>query len=146
MTYFIKYLLVLVLVLLIFPLHILAQTIPLGRSLIANDETTPWLSQSGDFAFGFKKIQSQNQFLLCIYYAKIKDATIVWYANGGNLVPGGSIAELNPQKGLILRDPKGKMIIWSTGRIGSNVAYAVMNDTGNFVLVGVDSSVLWESF
>lgn len=61
-------------------------------------------------------------------------------------MPGGSIAELNPQKGLILRDPKGKMIIWSTGRIGSNVAYAVMNDTGNFVLVGVDSSVLWESF
>ncbi|KAK4737077.1 hypothetical protein R3W88_000774 [Solanum pinnatisectum] len=147
MTYSTKY--HLVLVLLIFPLHILAQTkftIPLGSSLIANDETTPWLSQSGDFAFGFKKIHTQNQFLLCIYYAKIKDATIVWYAHGGNLVPRGSIAELNPQKGLILRDPKGKMIIWSTGRIGSNVAYAVMNDTGNFVLVGVDSSVLWESF
>ncbi|XP_025885730.1 G-type lectin S-receptor-like serine/threonine-protein kinase LECRK2 [Solanum lycopersicum] len=38
------------------------------------------------------------------------------------------------------------MIMWSTGRIDSNVAYAVMNDTGNFVLVGVGSSVLWESF
>ncbi|XP_004228353.2 G-type lectin S-receptor-like serine/threonine-protein kinase LECRK2 [Solanum lycopersicum] len=36
--------------------------------------------------------------------------------------------------------------MWSTGRIDSNVAYAVMNDTGNFVLVGVGSSVLWECF
>ncbi|XP_059309491.1 G-type lectin S-receptor-like serine/threonine-protein kinase LECRK2 [Lycium ferocissimum] len=136
-------------VLLIFPLHILAQTkftIPLGSSLTANQETTPWLSHSGDFAFGFKQIQPQNQFLLCIYYAKIKDTTIIWYANDGYPVPRGSIVELNPQNGLILRDPQGKMI-WSTSPIiASNVAYAVMNNTGNFVLVGSDSSVLWESF
>ncbi|MCD7447357.1 hypothetical protein HAX54_027833 [Datura stramonium] len=135
-------------VLLFFPLHILAQTkftIPLGSSLIANEETTPWLSLSGDFAFGFKQIQGQNDFLLCIYYAKIKDVTIVWYANGGYPVPRGSIAELNPQNGLILRDPLGKML-WGTKPIVANVAYAVMNDTGNFVLVGVDSLVLWESF
>ncbi|XP_055818598.1 G-type lectin S-receptor-like serine/threonine-protein kinase LECRK3 isoform X2 [Solanum dulcamara] len=85
-------------------------------------------------------------FLLCIYYAKIQDATIVWYANDGHPVPRGSIAELNPQNGLILRDSQGKMIIWSASPIVANVAYAVMNDTGNFVLVGVDSSVLWESF
>ncbi|XP_060200159.1 G-type lectin S-receptor-like serine/threonine-protein kinase LECRK2 [Lycium barbarum] len=136
-------------VLLIFPLHIFAQTkftIPLGSSLTANQETTPWLSQSGDFAFGFKQIQPQNQFFLCIYYAKIKDTTIIWYANDGYPVPRGSIAELNPQNGLILRDPQGKMI-WSTSPIiASNVAYAVMNNTGNFVLVGSESSVLWESF
>ncbi|KAM3323281.1 G-type lectin S-receptor-like serine/threonine-protein kinase LECRK3 [Capsicum chacoense] len=135
-------------VLVIFPLHILAQTkftIPLGSSLTANEEITPWLSQSGDFAFGFKQIQGQNQFLLCIYYAKIKDATIVWYANGGYPVPRGSVANLHPKNGLNLRDPQGKML-WSSGPIVSNVAYAVMNDTGNFILVGVDSSVLWESF
>ncbi|KAK4339099.1 hypothetical protein RND71_040561 [Anisodus tanguticus] len=147
MAYSVTYLMVLVL--LIFPRHILAQTkftIPLGSSLTANEETTPWLSQSGDFALGFKQIQGQNQFLLCIYYAKIKDTTIIWFANDGYPVPRGSIAELNPQNGLILHDPQGKML-WSTGKtVANNVAYAVMNDTGNFVLVGVDSSVLWQSF
>lgn len=137
-----------VLILLILSLQLLAETkftIPLGSSLRANDETTPWLSQFGDFAFGFNKIQGQNQFLLCIYYAKIKYTIIVWYANDGHPVPGGSIAELNPQNGLTLRDPQGK-IIWSTTPIVADVAYAIMNDTGNFILVGVDSSVLWESF
>ena len=78
---------------LLFPFFAVAQNtgcVAVGDSIIANDKATPWLSSpSGDFAFGFKQLQDKNLFLLSIWYNKIPDQTIVWYANLGEPVPTG---------------------------------------------------------
>ncbi|KAM3264549.1 G-type lectin S-receptor-like serine/threonine-protein kinase RLK1 [Capsicum annuum] len=63
-----------------------------------------------------------------------------------DLVPQGSILNLDPQRGLILNDPQGNAL-WRTDIVFGNVDYGFMNDTGNFVVMGSDSSgPLWESF
>ncbi|KAJ8565196.1 hypothetical protein K7X08_007772 [Anisodus acutangulus] len=132
-----------------FPLHNLAQSngiVATTSSISATDGTTPWLSPSGDFAFGFQDIQEKNKFLLCIWYAKIQEKTILWHANISDLVPQGSILNLDPQRGLILSDPQGTTL-WRTDLVGGNIDHGFMNDTGNFVVMGSDSTdPLWESF
>lgn len=133
-----------------FPLNNLAQNngiVATSSSISATDGSTPWLSPSGDFAFGFKKIEeNKNQFLLCIWYAKIQENTIVWHANISDLVPQGSRLNLDSQRGLTLADPQ-ENTLWSTNLVASNVEYGLMNDVGNFVLMGSNSSdPLWESF
>ncbi|MCD7453372.1 hypothetical protein HAX54_020787 [Datura stramonium] len=140
-----------ILLLFIFPLHNLAQNdgrVATGTSLTATDGSTPWVSPSGDFAFGFQKIQESNkdQFLLCIWYAKIQEETIVWHANVSDPIPQGSRLNLDPQRGLILVDPQGNTL-WRSDLVVGNIGYGLMNDTGNFVVMGSDSTdPLWESF
>ncbi|XP_059281314.1 G-type lectin S-receptor-like serine/threonine-protein kinase RLK1 [Lycium ferocissimum] len=109
------------------PLHNLSQNngrVATSSSITATDGTTPWLSPSGDFAFGFQKLQdNKDQFLLCICATRIKI-----------------------QSGLILSDPQGTTL-WRTDLIVGNIDYGLMNDTGNFVIMGSDSTnPLWESF
>ncbi|KAJ8565197.1 hypothetical protein K7X08_007773 [Anisodus acutangulus] len=117
-----------------------------SSSLTATDGTTPWLSPSGDFAFGFQKIQEKDQFLLCIWYAKIQEKSIIWHANTSDLVPQGSILNLDTQNGLILGDPQGTTL-WTTDLVVGNIDYGFMNDTENFVVMRSDSTdPLWESF
>ncbi|KAI3900590.1 hypothetical protein MKX01_027458 [Papaver californicum] len=112
---------------------------------------TTWASPNGDFAFGFHPI-ADNSFLLAIWYAKIPDQTVVWFAtdsteyNGGIQIPRGSKVELTTDGKLILSDPQGKLI-WSAGDNLSGATYAAMLDDGNFVLESTSSAgYLWESF
>ncbi|KAM1494298.1 hypothetical protein EV2_029667 [Malus domestica] len=130
------------------PFSTLAQTaknISLGSSLTAlNENSSSWTSPSGDFAIGFQRI-GKDGFLLAIWFDKIKDKTIVWSANGDNLVPEGSKVELSNGGEFMLNDATGKRI-WSAQSVGPGVAYASMLDTGNFVLADRSSSNVWESF
>ncbi|XP_076896585.1 G-type lectin S-receptor-like serine/threonine-protein kinase RLK1 [Bidens hawaiensis] len=119
-------------------------TVPVGASLTATDDAEPWLSPSGDFAFGFKQIQGKEHFVLSIWYAKIPDQIIIWYPQTSPTVSRGSKVELINRHGLVLKDPQG-IEVWSSRSI-SDIAYGVMNDTGNFVIVGTNSSDVWESF
>ena len=67
------------------------NTIAIGDSHTADTNTPPWLlSPSGDFAFGFLPLNGTNLFLLSIWYAKISEKTVVWYANGDSPAPKGS--------------------------------------------------------
>ena len=119
-------------------------SVPVGTSLIATPDAKPWVSSSGDFAFGFQQVQGNDNFLLCIWYDKIPNKTIVWFPEDGPLVATGSKVELHDSRGLVLSDPQSKEV-WTSGAI-SDLAYGVLNDTGNFVLVGNDSRKIWESF
>ncbi|KAK3439478.1 hypothetical protein EUGRSUZ_C04351 [Eucalyptus grandis] len=114
------------------PLSAKAQTngnLTLGSSLTADDQNSSWLSPSGEFTFGFRKM-GQGAHLLAIWFEKIEDKTIVWSANGDNLAPEGSkIQEL-----------------WSPSPTVAGVAHAAMLDTGNFVLVSQNYVNLWETF
>ncbi|KAM7497580.1 hypothetical protein LguiA_021994 [Lonicera macranthoides] len=131
----------------VFPFSSLAQTngtIPVGTFLTATKSSTPWLSPSADFAFGFQFLPQNGLFLLSIWYYNLHEKTIVWYANDGNLVPSATTLELNAQNGLVLTDPQGTQL-WSS-LISGTVDHGFINDTGNFVLVGTDSPSVWESF
>ncbi|KAM1276281.1 hypothetical protein ACFX13_029517 [Malus domestica] len=92
------------------PFSTLAQTaknISLGSSLTAlNENSSSWTSPSGDFAIGFQRIGKEG-FLLAIWFDKIKDKTIVWSANGENLVPEGSKVELSNGGEFMLNDAVG---------------------------------------
>ncbi|GKV22196.1 hypothetical protein SLEP1_g32081 [Rubroshorea leprosula] len=131
------------------PVSVLSQTyknITLGSSLTAvlNDNSS-WTSPSGEFAFGFQQIETGG-FLLAIWFDNIPEKTIVWSANGGNLVKQGSKVQLRTDGQFELIDPKGQEV-WMANLSGSGiVSYAAMLDTGNFVLASQNSTNLWESF
>ncbi|PRQ35223.1 putative protein kinase RLK-Pelle-SD-2b family [Rosa chinensis] len=132
-------------ILLLLPCSIFAQThISLGSSLTALNDNSSWPSPSGDFAFGFRKI-GEDGFLLAIWFNKVKERTIAWSANGNNLVPEGSKVEFTSDGKFILNDVTGKLI-WMPESSATGVAFAAMLDTGNFVLVDLNSINLWESF
>jgi hypothetical protein len=123
-------------------------TVNVGESLTAMGQNPPWLSPSNDFAFGFRQISENDDFfLLAIWYYKIPDRTVVWYANGGNPAPRGSKVELTADRGLVLKDPRDSEI-WRSGFSIGTVTHGVMNDTSNFVLFNVNSGsqAVWQSF
>ncbi|KAL3747784.1 hypothetical protein ACJRO7_016574 [Eucalyptus globulus] len=129
------------------PLSARAQTngnLTLGSSLTADDRNSCWLSPSGEFAVGFRKM-GQGAHLLAIWFEKIEEKTIVWSANGDNLAPEGSKIQLTADGRLVLADPIGRQL-WSPRSIGTPVMYAAMLDMGNFVLVGQNYINLWETF
>ncbi|XP_071925068.1 G-type lectin S-receptor-like serine/threonine-protein kinase RLK1 [Coffea arabica] len=116
----------------------------MGSTLTAGETSaSPWLSPSDEFAFGFQKVQDKDLFLFSIWYDKIPDKTAVRFVYSTNPVPRGSTVKLDPQTGLVLRDPRG-LQLWSANP--SQVDHGFMNDTGNFILKGSDDSWLWESF
>ncbi|CAK8560101.1 unnamed protein product [Lathyrus sativus] len=122
------------------------STIAIGDSFTAGTSTSPWLlSPSGDFVFGFLPLKDTNLFLLSIWYAKIYEKTIVWYANGDSPAPKGSKVQLTAKDGLLLTSPNGD-ILWNTEGLNSAVSRGMFNDTGNFVLEDGNFNSLWETF
>ncbi|KAL7617820.1 hypothetical protein Lser_V15G02563 [Lactuca serriola] len=119
-------------------------SVSVGASLTATSNLKPWLSSSGEFAFGFQQVKGTDNFLLSIWYDKIPDKTIIWYPEEGRMVPTGSKVELLRESGLVLTDPQGTEV-WRSGSI-SGVASGFMNDTGNFVVFGGNSRKLWGSY
>ncbi|KAK7843047.1 g-type lectin s-receptor-like serine/threonine-protein kinase rlk1 [Quercus suber] len=146
-----------VFLLFLLPISSIAQNngnVTVGKSLTATDNTTSWLSPSGDFAFGFRPLNNQKDlFLLSIWFDRIPDKTVVWYArddqniiiDGATPVPRGSKVELDAVKGLVLTGPQGDEL-WRSSTIVGTVSYGVMSNTGNFVLQDSNSNNLWESF
>ncbi|XP_042514326.1 G-type lectin S-receptor-like serine/threonine-protein kinase LECRK2 [Macadamia integrifolia] len=121
--------------------------VSLGESLSAGGSSnSSWLSPSGEFAFGFQPINNTaNAFLLAIWFDKIPEKTIVWYANGDNPAPTGSKVQLTNDGNLELNSPQGD-VLWKAESILGVVTYGAMLDTGNFVLVDANSVHVWESF
>ncbi|XP_075635667.1 G-type lectin S-receptor-like serine/threonine-protein kinase LECRK2 [Castanea sativa] len=145
----VSYLLSLLLLVLLLPYSTFAQNSSdqsPGSFLIAQENGSYWASPSGDFAFGFQQIGNEG-YLLAIWFNKIPEETIVWSANGDNLVPTGSKVELTEGGQLVLSDPTGTGI-WKSesGKGYLGVVHAAMLDTGNFVVASQDGGHLWRSF
>ena len=147
MVFVLPHLLAFLLILL--PISSIAQnngSVTVGNSLTASDNSPSWLSPSGDFAFGFSPlIDEKDFFLLSIWFAKIPDKTIVWYAIVDNPAPRGSKVELTANGGLVLTGPQGDEL-WRSNTIIGTVAYGVMSNTGNFVLEDSNFNTIWASF
>ena len=78
-----------------------------GSSLTTQGKDSYRASPSGDFAFGFQQI-AKGGYLPAIWFNKIPEKSIVWSANGDNLVPTGSKVELTKDGQFVLSDPTGK--------------------------------------
>uniref|UniRef100_A0A2N9HAC7 Bulb-type lectin domain-containing protein n=1 Tax=Fagus sylvatica TaxID=28930 RepID=A0A2N9HAC7_FAGSY len=138
----------LVFLLILLPISAVAQNDgynTIGKFLTAGDDnSTPWLSSSGDFAFGFRPLMNQKDlFLLSIWFDKIPDKTIVWYPIVDKPAVKGSKVELIADRGLVLTGPQGEEL-WTTNTTGT--LYGYMNDTGNFELQDSNYKNIWESF
>nr|AIE56238.1 lectin receptor kinase [Oryza sativa Indica Group]AIE56239.1 lectin receptor kinase [Oryza sativa Indica Group]AIE56240.1 lectin receptor kinase [Oryza sativa Indica Group]AIE56241.1 lectin receptor kinase [Oryza sativa Indica Group]AIE56242.1 lectin receptor kinase [Oryza sativa Indica Group] len=126
--------------------------ISIGSSLTPQGVNNSWISPSADFAFGFRAVDgNSSSYLLAVWFNKIADKTVVWYArtssNGqGDTMPvqvqSGSVLKL-ADGALSLRDPSGNEV-WNPQV--TDVGYARMLDTGNFRLLGTDGATKWESF
>ncbi|XP_077227739.1 G-type lectin S-receptor-like serine/threonine-protein kinase LECRK3 [Tasmannia lanceolata] len=135
------------LVLILFPLSVIAQThdrISLGSSLSTSDYSS-WVSPSGYFAFGFKSVADKNLFLLAIWFDKVPEKTIVWSANRDNLVLDGSKVELTSSGQLVLSNNRGQEI-WTAQVTNRSATSAAMLDTGNLVLWNSNCGITWQSF
>uniref|UniRef100_A0A2N9F677 non-specific serine/threonine protein kinase n=1 Tax=Fagus sylvatica TaxID=28930 RepID=A0A2N9F677_FAGSY len=98
-------LLVLVITLLVPAIAQVYNNISVGSALFAIDDNSTWTSPSGDFAFGFRRLE-QDQFLLAIWFAKIPDETIVWSANRDYPAERESKVELTTAGQLVLKAPR----------------------------------------
>jgi len=125
------------------------RNIAVGDSLFAettsNNSKTWVVSPLGHFAFGFLPLEDTNHFLLSIWYAKIPDKTVVWYANGDTPAPKGSKVELIDDEGLVLTAPNGGKL-WKTESLSGKVHQGFLKDNGNFVLLNEDHQGVWETF
>ncbi|XP_020210378.2 G-type lectin S-receptor-like serine/threonine-protein kinase LECRK3 [Cajanus cajan] len=127
--------------------YVSAQTrnnVSVGETLVAGNVGAQWLSSSKEIAFGFHQLEN-DLFLLAIWYQKIPNDNLIWYANGDNPAPKGSKLELNEYSGLMLNSPQG-VELWTSQTISGTISYGLINDTGNFQLLDKNSQVLWESF
>uniref|UniRef100_A0A8R7P9J0 Receptor-like serine/threonine-protein kinase n=1 Tax=Triticum urartu TaxID=4572 RepID=A0A8R7P9J0_TRIUA len=125
--------------------------ITLGSSLKPQGPNSSWLSPSRNFAFGFRPLEGNpSSYLLAVWFDKIPEKTVAWYAKSSSdgqespvQVPSSSVLHLTTDGLLSLRNPSGDEV-WSPR--APSVAYAKMLDTGDFLLVGADGTVKWETF
>ncbi|KAG5227594.1 G-type lectin S-receptor serine/threonine-protein kinase [Salix suchowensis] len=133
---------------LLLPSSLVAQSngnVTVGDSLTAGDEAALWLSPAEDFAFGFRQLGQKDLYLLAIWYYKIPNKTIIWYANGDSPAPKESTVKLTAELGVVLNNPQGGEI-WKSGPVNGEAASGFMNDTGNFLVANENGEKLWQSF
>ncbi|BAT82329.1 hypothetical protein LR48_Vigan909s000100 [Vigna angularis] len=101
------------------------------------------VSYKGEFGFGFVTTSNDiTLFRLAIVHMGSK--TVVWVANR-DLPVSNSDKFVFDEKGNIYL-LKGSTVVWSPGTEGKRVSSMELKDTGNLVLLGKDSSVIWQSF
>ncbi|KAG6574216.1 G-type lectin S-receptor-like serine/threonine-protein kinase, partial [Cucurbita argyrosperma subsp. sororia] len=126
----------------------MASQIVIGARLVASDrERNTWVSDNSTFAFGFSPASSGavDRFLLAIWFAKLPgDRTVVWSANRNSPVSKNAIVEFDATGNLVLLD--GGATVWSSNTSGDGAEFAVMSESGNFILFNAERIPIWQSF
>ncbi|XVF39105.1 hypothetical protein PTKIN_Ptkin01aG0008700 [Pterospermum kingtungense] len=119
------------------------STIKPGSSLSPNNNSF-WLSESGQFAFGFYPYG--NGFSIGIWLENIQQKTLVWTANRDDPpFPSDATLLFSSEGRLVVQTKQGQGIdITNTAK--SSASSASMLDTGNFVLLDSSSEIIWQSF
>ncbi|WRX30282.1 Protein kinase domain - like 10 [Theobroma cacao] len=113
-----------------------------GSSLSPNSNSH-WLSESGQFAFGFYRYG--NGFSVGIWFEKIQQKTVVWTANRDDPPFSSDVTLLLSTEGRLIVQPKQgqEILIASASQLASS---ASMLDSGNFVLFNSSSAIIWQTF
>ncbi|CAI9291401.1 unnamed protein product [Lactuca saligna] len=117
-------------------------SIDLGSSLVAGTQATnAWYSQSKRFAFGF--YQQNTGYVVAIWLESSGENMVVWtaYRDDPPVSPNATLT-LTREGELVLSCEDGGV----KKTIAANVSYAVMSNTGNFVLYDDKMGVIWQSF
>ena len=136
------------LLVLLVPVHANAQqnqsnVIHLGSSLSPNTNRTCWVSPSGLFAFGF--YPQNDGFAVGIWLLNQTEKIVIWTTNRDDPpVSSNATLELTIDGELMLRTEQGREL--SISHVNDAANSAAMLDSGNFVLYGNDSNVIWDSF
>jgi hypothetical protein len=110
------------------------------------------ISKGGAFALGFFSPASSNKsFYLGIWYHRIPGpCTVVWIANRDNPItaPSSPMLAITNSSDLVLSDSNGRNIWMAVSNMANGLAgaYAVLNDSGNFVLQLPNATQIWQSF
>ncbi|KAL5560354.1 hypothetical protein UlMin_036565 [Ulmus minor] len=115
--------------------------ISLGSSLSPSTNNSYWLSDSGQFAFGFYK--QGNGFAVGIWFQNIQQKTVIWTANRDDPPLPSDATLFLTAGGLKLQTQSQEIGISNTNQ---PVANASMLDSGNFVLYNSSSMIVWQSF
>ncbi|PRQ24808.1 putative protein kinase RLK-Pelle-SD-2b family [Rosa chinensis] len=117
--------------------------ISLGASLYPQNNSY-WLSNSGQFAFGFYR--QGNDLAVGIWFEKTNPKTIIWTANRDAVKQ----EPLPNDVKLTVSDKGVKLISTNKNAFLSNsfqpAVRASMLDSGNFVLYNSDSNIIWQTF
>ncbi|XP_019179062.1 PREDICTED: G-type lectin S-receptor-like serine/threonine-protein kinase SD2-5 [Ipomoea nil] len=100
------------------------------------------VSNNSNFTFGFQQTEDVTLFLLVVMHWTSQ--TLVWSANRASPVRGSDHFLLDDTGNAYLQS--GGSTIWATNTGGKGVYAMELRDSGNLVLVGNDSSIVWQSF
>ena len=118
------------------------SSISLGSSLSPNNNPY-WLSESGQFAFGFYPYG--NGFSVGIWFEKIQQKTVVWTVNRDDPpFPSDVTLVLSIEGRLIVRKKEGQEILIANA--SQSASSASVLDSGNFVLFNSSSGIIWQAF
>ncbi|KAE8077802.1 hypothetical protein FH972_016330 [Carpinus fangiana] len=125
--------------------YCMASQIGLGSRLLAREDRA-WMSDNGTFAFGFTPEDGRDdQFHIAVWFAELPgDRITVWSARNSRPVTNNAILELDNTGNLVLID--GDTTVWMSNTSGASVQYAVMSETGNFILYDTEKYTVWQSF
>eukprot|EP00268_Persea_americana_P013294 TRINITY_DN15790_c0_g1_i4.p1 TRINITY_DN15790_c0_g1~~TRINITY_DN15790_c0_g1_i4.p1 ORF type:complete len:809 (-),score=132.41 TRINITY_DN15790_c0_g1_i4:133-2559(-) len=98
------------------------------------------------FGCGFFCNGTCHSFLFSIFTVSTYGShQAVWSANPNNPVGENATLHLNDQGDLVLHNVDGSLA-WSTNTSGKSVIGMTILSTGNFVLLGKNNSIVWQSF
>ncbi|KAM4092622.1 hypothetical protein ACB094_06G054100 [Castanea mollissima] len=118
------------------------NTIKPGQSLTTSDTI---VSPNGDFQLCFYSPKNSTKYYLVIRYKKVSEQNVVWVANREyGFIDSSVVLKINQDGDLVIFDSR----IYSplTNTSAGNGTYAMLLNTGNFVLTDRGFEILWQSF
>ncbi|KAI6680191.1 hypothetical protein NL676_034072 [Syzygium grande] len=100
------------------------------------------LSNGSIFGFGF--VQASTPTLYSLAVVHFRSNTVVWSANRDNPVTNSDTFDFDENGNAFLQ--KAGSTVWSTNTGGRGVSAIELRDSGNLVLLGKDSTGVWQSF
>ncbi|OAY27384.1 G-type lectin S-receptor-like serine/threonine-protein kinase SD2-5 [Manihot esculenta] len=100
------------------------------------------LSNNSNFALGFNPTPDVTLYLLVIIHTTSLD--VIWTANRGSPVANSDLFSFGEDGTVSLK--KGDRPVWAPDTGGKRVSAIELQDSGNLVLLGNDSRVIWQSF
>ncbi|XWS70434.1 hypothetical protein CRYUN_Cryun03dG0047900 [Craigia yunnanensis] len=100
------------------------------------------VSNNSEFGFGFTTTSDVTLFLIVVMH--VETTQVIWVANRNFPVANSDEFVFDKNGNMLLQ--KGGSVVWTTNTGDKGVSSMVLQDSGNLVLQGNDSRVMWQSF